>query len=337
MREHYLITGGAGFVGSHACRTLLEQGKKVTCYDMVDPKSAHTATLLELARNPNFEFVRGNILDLPALERVLGRHPDAVLHFGAISAVDRSIRNPLEAIAINGMGTANVLEAARQNGVPRFHYVSTDEVFGHSVHGAFDEGTQCSPRNPYAAGKLAGEAAALAYGTTFGMEVTITNCVNNYGSHQAPDKLIPRLTVRGLTGNKLPVYGDGKQVREWIYVDDHVKAVLHVLDHGTFGERYCVGTGETHQNIEIVQRIMAMLNLDESSIAYVEDRKGHDLRYAVDATKLQLLGWKPEHSFQESLDETINWYKDNQSWWRYFIAVYPDLVPNKEPSLIAAD
>lgn len=327
MREHYLVTGGAGFVGSHACRTLLESGKKVTCYDKIDPQSVNTATLFELAKHPHFEFVRGDLLDLPSLEKVLGAHPDAVLHFGAISAVDRSIRNPLEAIATNGMGTANVLEAARTNGVQRFHYVSTDEVFGHSVYGAFNEDTQCAPRNPYAAGKMAGEAATLAYGGTFGMEVTITNCVNNYGPYQAPDKLIPRLTVRGLTGNTLPVYGDGQQVREWIYVDDHVKAVLHVLNHGAFGERYCVGTGETHQNIQIVERIMAQLGLDESAIAYVEDRKGHDLRYAVDAAKIRALGWKPEHTFQESIDKTINWYKDNGNWWRYFIAVYPDLEP----------
>jgi dTDP-glucose 4,6-dehydratase len=323
IKEKMLVTGGAGFIGSHLCRELVDLGNETT----VNP-----VTIRDLLDSPNFELVEGDILDERKLREEF-RGVDAIIHAAAISSVDRSIRRPRETVMINALGTYAVLESARQVGVKRVHYVSTDEVFGHAKSGSFTESSPVGPRNPYAAGKLAGEAFMGAWGTTFGMEVTITNSVNNYGPYQTPDKLIPRMCTRGLVGNTLPVYGDGKQLREWLFVDDHVKAILHVLNHGAFGERYCVGSGEVRENIEIVRRIMGFLGLSDEIVEYVEDRKGHDLRYAVDSSKLRSLGWKPEGAFEEGLDETIAWYKNNRAWWEYYLLVYPDIEPGgyREP------
>lgn len=326
MRTEIFVTGGAGFVGSQVCREFLNDGRKVVCFDNFDPKTTNPATIAELRRNQNFRIVEGDIRDLSSLRRNMGR-PDAVVHTAAVSSVDRSIRNSTEAIAINGVGTLNVFEAARHNGVDRVHYVSTDEVFGHAIAGSFDEESPSAPRNPYGAGKLMGEAIATAWTATYGMEATITNSVNNFGPYQAPEKLIPRLTVRGIQGNTLPVYGDGQQIREWLYVTDHARAIRHVLEHGSPGERYCVGTGETTANIDIVKGIVDRLGLAPDVIEHVEDRRGHDVRYAVNATKIQKLGWQPHYSLREGLGETVDWYKNNRPWWEHFIDMYPDLQP----------
>jgi dTDP-glucose 4,6-dehydratase len=227
----------------------------------------------------------------------------------------------------NVNGTCNVVDAARQVGVNRVHYVSTDEIFGHATNGSFSEESPSAPRNPYAAGKLGGEGIVQAYGGTFGMYMTITNSVNNYGRHQSPDKLISRLTIRGLQGKTLPIYGDGKQVREWIDVRDHAAAITHVLEHGGKGERYCVGTGETHENIEVIGTIYKRLGLGETALEYVPDRKGHDIRYSVNASKIRALGWAPKNDFRDSLAETVDWYADNREWWKYYLPHYPDLQP----------
>ena len=326
MRKEAFVTGGAGFIGSRLSEKLIHEGYKVRCFDNLDPLTINPQTVNELILSPHFELIEGDILDLTKLKRELG-NPDVIIHCAAIAAVDRSIRNPQEAVEINTTGTMNVIEAAREKGAKRVHYVSTDEVFGHSKDAAFNENSPSKPRNAYAAGKLGGEGIVTAWGATYGMEVTITNSVNNYGLRQSPDKLIPRLTVRGLLGKSLPVYGDGQQIREWLFVDDHVDAILHVLDHGTFNQRYLVGSGERKANIDVVNKILQFLNLPNAAIEYIEDRKGHDMRYAVDSSKIRALGWSPKWTFEEGIEQTIEWYKNNKHWWEYYMFVYPDLEP----------
>lgn len=326
MRKEAFVTGGAGFLGSRLSEQLISEGYYVRCFDNLDPLTTNPQTVRELVISPHFELIEGDLLDLSKLKSELG-NPDVIIHCAAIAAVDRSIRNPREAVEINTIGTLNLMEAARERGVKRVHYVSTDEVFGHSKDAAFNESSPSKPRNPYAAGKLGGEGIVTAWGATFGMEVTITNSVNNYGPRQSPDKLIPRLTVRGLMGKTLPVYGDGQQIREWLFVDDHVGAILHVLDHGTFNERYVVGSGERSANMDVVRNILHFLNLSDAAIEYIEDRKGHDVRYAVDSSKLRSLGWSPAWTFEEGIRATIEWYKSNRHWWEYYMYVYPDLKP----------
>jgi dTDP-glucose 4,6-dehydratase len=303
----------------------MDQGKRVVAFDALDRRTVAPNTIAELQRNPNFRLIQGDILDRTALFEYMDG-ADAVIHLAAISAVDQSIKRPIEAVQTNAIGTLNVIEAARSVGVKRIHLVSTDEVFGHAIDDSFNESSQIAPRNPYAAGKAASEAIALAMGTTYGMEVTITNSANNYGPYQAPEKLIPRLTIRGIQGSSLPVYGDGRQVREWIHVDDHVSAIIHVLAHGISGERYCVGSNETTENISLVKVILNTLGLDEKYIEFVRDRAGHDIRYSVNSTKLRSTGWNSIHTFNESIVDTIEWYRDNPNWWNYYLSVYPDLV-----------
>lgn len=330
MSERIFVTGGLGFVGSRICGLLLKQGAEVITYDNVDKKSTNPKTIENLQKHPRLEIVEGDILDEKKLEKEL-KNSDAIIHAAAISSVDRSIKEPALTTKINVLGTLNVLESAKKKGVKRVHFVSTDEVFGQAVEHSFNEQSLFAPRNPYASSKLASEALMQSWSETFGMEITITNSVNNYGPYQSPEKLIPRLCVRGINGNTLPVYGNGKQVREWLFVDDHAKAILHVLNHGTFNQRYCVGSGETRENIEIVKRIISSLGLKDEVIEYVSDRKGHDIRYAVDSSKIHSIGWKPEKSFEEGLTETIEWYKNNRSWWEYYLVTYPDLAPTTAP------
>lgn len=327
IKEKYTVTGGIGFVGSALCEYLLNQGKEVTCIDVLDEKTSNPSTLSKLNLYPNFKFVHGSILDLHHLEQELGK-PYVVIHTAAISSVHRSIGNPLEAFMLNAVGTFNVLEACRRNNIKRIHYVSTDEVFGSPFkRKPITEISPSYPRNPYAAGKLAGDGIVTAYGSTYGLEVTITNSVNNYGPNQSPDKLIPRLIMRGLAGNTLPVFGDGKQVREWLFVDDHVRAILHVIDHGKFGNRYCVGSGVLKQNMEIVNIIISELGLDLSVIEHVDDRPGSCMRYGVNTDKINRLGWEPIVDFDKGMPDTIQWYKNarDTEWWKYYMVVYPDI------------
>lgn len=327
-KDVIFLTGACGFVGNEIARQLLNGGKRVVGYDSMDRRTANPATLQELETHTNFTFIRGNILDSRRLEASLrNTRPDAVIHAAAISSVDQSIKNPDMAFSTNALGTQRVLEAARLVGVQRVHYVSTDEVYGHSTKGRFTEETPTDPRNPYAAGKLAGQSIVGAYGTTYGMEVTVTNSVNNYGPRQAPEKLIPRLTIRAIQGLGLPVYGDGRQVREWMHVGDHAAGVIYVLNHGGPGQSYLLGTEETHENMGIVQIIMGTLNIPQARIEYVGDRKGSDLRYAVDSTKARSLGWRPTREFDTGMQDTVRWYSNNPDWWQYYLKLYPDLRP----------
>lgn len=324
MKSEIFVTGGLGFVGFHLSKLLIDNGHKVVCYDKLDKRTTNPSSVEELNKSHNFQLIEGDILDLQSLTSAINS-PDAIIHLAAISSVDRSIKDPIEAVTTNGIGTLNVFEAARAKNIKRVHYASTDEVFGHTKSGIFDENTLTNPRNPYAAGKLMGEAICHAWYATYNYQTTISNSANNYGSHQAPEKLIPRLTVRAIQGKTLPVYGDGKQIREWINVSDHASAIYHILLHGISGEKYCVGSGEQVENLQIIQSILSVLKLPASSIQYVEDRKGHDLRYALDSTKLNNLGWKPRNHLSESLNQTIEWYKNNESWWEYYLQYFPDL------------
>jgi len=333
-KDVIFLTGACGFVGNEITQQLLNDGHKVVGYDLMDRRTANPKTLKELATHRNFTFIQGNILDSGKLEDTLrSTKPDAVIHAAAISSVDQSIKRPDIAFSTNALGTQRVLEAARQVGVERLHYLSTDEIYGHSTNRRFTEESPTDPRNPYAAGKLSGQSIVGAYGTTYGMEVTFTNAVNNFGPRQAPEKLIPRLAVRAIQGRTLPVYGDGKQVREWMHVGDHAAGVIYVLNHGVRGQSYLLGTDETHENMEVVQLIMDTLNIPQSRIEYVEDRKGSDLRYAVDSSKARRLGWRPTRGFETGMQETIRWYNNNADWWKYYLKMYPDLRPPNQQTV----
>ncbi len=312
-----LVTGGVGFLGAHLCRELLRQGHEVTCYDLLDGDLVNPATARELRAYPKFRFVKGDILRPRSLRRRMTGHA-VVIHCAAVASVDRSLKLPHKAVEVNVIGTLNVLEAARESGVPRVHYVSTDEVWGEIAEGAFTESSPAHPRNPYAAGKAGGEAVALAWGTTFGIDVTVTNSCNTYGPFQKPDKLVPRSIVRAIRGQRLTVYGDGQHVREWVHVDDHVAAILLVLEKGTLGERYCVGTGERFTALEVVRMVGDHFGCPEDRIEYQYDRMVNDRRYALDATKLRELGWSPTYDFEKGLIQTLEWYEHNEKWWRHF-------------------
>lgn len=326
MKETIFVTGGAGFIGSHVSENLLNQGYHVTCFDAVDQRIVSTQTVGRLVDHPNFRLVVGDLLDFQKLSREIDT-ADVVIHLAAISSVDRSIRNPHRTFTTNVMGTVNVLEAARLKGIKRVHFASTDEVYGHlqRERGQFSEQSQLRPRNPYAASKAAAEHVIFSYGTTYGMDVTATEGVNTYGPRQALEKLIPRLTVRGLLGKSLPVYGQGHQVREWLHVGDHAEAILFVAEHGKSGERYCVGSGEIRQVIDIVNQIVFQLGLNSAVIENVPDRPGSDKKYSVRTGKLAQLGWKAHRQFGEHLPNTIQWYIDHKPWWEGLRPFYPDL------------
>lgn len=306
------ITGGAGFVGWHLSRQLLSAGHSVTVFDLLDPVSVNP-DLGVLQNTQGFRLVFGNILDLDLLAHTLKGH-DVIIHAAAQSSVDRSIRDPHVTFIANAVGTVSVLEAARSVGVNRVHYVSTDEVFGPAQLTSRVQ----RPTNPYSAGKAAGEAAVSAWTNTYGLHVTTTNSANTYGPRQAPEKLIPRLIVRAIHGNTLPIYGDGRQSREWLFVTDHCSAIICATFKGSPGESYGIGTGELVENVHVARLIVDSLGLSRRLLVHVKDRPGHDKSYSVNAERLRELGWSPRISFSQGLRTTIDWYKQNQSWWTWF-------------------
>jgi dTDP-glucose 4,6-dehydratase len=329
-----LITGGAGFIGSAVARRAVEQGRDVVVVDKL-AYSGNLANLAMLEGRPNYAFEKVDICDGPALEAVFARHrPEAVLHLAAESHVDRSIDGPMAFVETNVSGTACLLEVARQHvaamkGPLRdrfvFHHVSTDEVFGElGPHGKFDEATPYAPSSPYSASKAASDMLVRAWGRTFGLPFVLTNCSNNYGPHQYPEKLIPVAVLNALEGRSIPVYGRGENVRDWLHVDDHADALLLVLDRGRRGETYCIGGDAERSNLELVKTVCrAMDNLHpqggrhERLIEFVADRPGHDARYAIDCTKIaRELGWRPATPFEAGIESTVRWYLDNEAWWR---------------------
>lgn len=329
-----LITGGAGFIGSAVARRAVEEGRQVVVLDKL-AYSGNLANLASIEGRPNFTFVKADICDRPAVEAVFAEHqPDAVLHLAAESHVDRSIDGPMAFVDTNIAGTAVLLEVARNHrqtlpGERRdrfvFHHVSTDEVFGElGEEGRFDETTAYAPSSPYAASKAASDLLVRAWGRTFGLPVVVTNCSNNYGPFQYPEKLIPVVIMNALGGRPIPVYGEGSNVRDWLHVDDHAEALLLVLDRGRRGETYCIGGDAERSNLDLVKAICAAMDRLRPAggpharlITFVTDRPGHDRRYAIDAAKMSAeLGWRPRADLEAGVEATVRWYLDNEAWWR---------------------
>jgi dTDP-glucose 4,6-dehydratase len=315
-----LVTGGLGFMGSDFIRYILDTypDYEVTNLDK-QTYAGNPENVIGYDQNPRYSFVHGDIADVTAVQQAMtirGEKPDAIINFAAETHVDRSIQNPEAFLQTAVMGTYRLLEAAKNNGVARYIQISTDEVFGEIEEGGFTEQSPINPRSPYSAAKAAGDLLVSSYATTYGLPAIVTHCCNNFGTHHYPEKLIPLTITNLLEGKKVPVYGDGKQVREWIYVRDHSKAVNFILHNGTAGEVYNIGTGNEKENIETVRAILAALQLNEDRIEYIKDRPGHDRRYAIDSSKLRALGWKPEHTFEQGLQETVQWFKSNEAWWK---------------------
>ena len=273
--------------------------------------------LKSVDKNSHYTFIKGDICDQGIVNAILDRNEiDTIVHFAAESHVDRSITQASEFVRTNLLGTHNLLECARQHPVTRFIHISTDEVYGSTLKGSFTEKNILSPSSPYSASKAGSDLLALSYFTTYKFPVIITRCTNNYGPYQYPEKLIPLFITNLIEGKKIPVYGTGKNIRDWIHVSDHCRAVEFLLKKGISGEVYNIGGGNEKTNIEITKKILMFLNKDESLIEYVTDRPGHDFRYSLDCSKLQTMGWSPRYSFEEGLKETIEWYIRNEWWWR---------------------
>ncbi len=316
-----LVTGGAGFIGANFILYWMEHHKDDDVVNLDKLTYAgNPANLSKIESNPQYRFIHGDICDPTVVESAI-QGVDVVVHFAAESHVDRSIMDAAPFVMTNVAGTQVLLDLALKAKVKRFHHVSTDEVFGSLRLGEaskFNEQTPYDPRSPYSASKAGSDHLVRAYHETFGLPISITNCSNNFGPYQFPEKLIPLAITNLIEGKKVPVYGDGKNVRDWLYVEDHCRAIELVLEKGAIGETYCVG-GQVADvsNLEIVQKIIAYMKKDESSIEFVKDRLGHDRRYAVDWSKIQTqLGWSPKHSFDEWLGYTIDWYVQNQEWWK---------------------
>lgn len=313
-----LVTGGAGFIGANYVRMLLDRGDdRVLNLDLLT-YAGNLENLAGYEDRDDYRFVRGDVRDRDLLDRLLAEEkPDAIVNFAAESHVDRSIDGPREFLDTNIMGTQTLLEAARQAGVERFLQVSTDEVYGSlGAEGLFTEETPIQPNSPYAASKAAADLVCRAYHHTYGYPVLITRCSNNYGPYQFPEKLIPLMIANALEDKPLPVYGDGRNVRDWLYVEDHCAAVDVVLRRGEPGEVYNVGGNNEMENIAIIKTLLGLLDKPESLITYVTDRPGHDRRYAIDAAKLEReLDWTPSHRFEDGIAATVAWYLDRRDWW----------------------
>jgi len=317
-----LITGGAGFIGSNFILYWMKTHPedRVVNFDKLT-YAGNLENLKTVETLPNYVFIHGDICDPIAVSKAM-EGVDVVVHFAAESHVDRSIRESAPFIQTNIVGTHVLLEASLKAGVKRFHHVSTDEVFGSlslDDKKEFDEHTAYDPRSPYSASKASSDHLVRAYYHTHALPITITNCSNNYGPYQFPEKFIPLAITNILEGKKVPVYGDGLNVRDWLYVEDHCRAIDSVLLKGAVGETYCVGgMTEDINNYAIVKKILSYLNKDESLIEFVKDRPGHDRRYAISSKKIHdELGWAPQYDFNTWLGKTIEWYTSNQSWWRH--------------------
>lgn len=317
-----LVTGGAGFIGANFIFYMLDRRPedRVVCLDKLT-YAGNPDTLTPAMDHPRFRFVRGDICDRAAVSALFEEErPDVVVNFAAESHVDRSIEDPEVFLRTNILGTASLMDACRTYGISRFHQVSTDEVYGDLPLDRpdllFTEETPLHTSSPYSSSKAAADLLALSYHRTYGLPVTVSRCSNNYGPYQFPEKLIPLMISSALRDQPLPVYGQGRNVRDWLYVEDHCKAIDLILRQGRTGEVYNVGGHNEMRNIDIVRLICRELGKPESLIAYVEDRKGHDLRYAIDPEKIRReLGWAPETAFQDGIKQTIRWYLDNRGWW----------------------
>ncbi|MBI5077183.1 dTDP-glucose 4,6-dehydratase [Candidatus Falkowbacteria bacterium] len=316
-----LVTGGAGFIGSNFIRHILT---KYPHYSIINLDKLTYAGNLENLKdfefNPNYKFVKGDILNSELVEHI-AQDVDIIVHFAAETHVDRSVLDPFSFVRTNVLGTHVLLEAARKLGNKRFHHISTDEVFGslplEETHRSFHEETPYDPKSPYSSSKAAADHLVRAYHHTFGLPITISNCSNNYGPYQFPEKFIPLFITNLLEEKKVPLYGDGKNVRDWIHVADHSAAVDRIIHDGRIGHTYVVGANCEKSNFEITKLIVNCLGFGEEMIEYVKDRPGHDRRYSVRPHKIQAeLGWNPQMNFDDGIKKTIQWYIDNPDWWR---------------------
>lgn len=317
MKKTILVTGGAGFIGSNFIKLMLS---KYPAYNIVNldilTYAGNLENLKDVEKSDSYRFIRGDIADEMLVDSIFQSGIDMVVNFAAESHVDRSIEDPGAFVRTNVLGTQVLLEASRKHGISRYLQVSTDEVYGSlGSSGFFTETTPLMPNSPYSASKASADMLARAYHKTYGMEVLITRCSNNYGPYQFPEKLIPLMISNAMNGMQLPVYGDGLQIRDWLHVSDHCRAIDEVLHRGRPGEIYNIGGNNEKTNIEIVRLIIESTGADESLIKHVTDRLGHDRRYAIDSSKMQEeLGWKPSYEFEYGIKKTINWYMENSAW-----------------------
>ncbi len=318
-----LITGGCGFIGSNFIHYIL---KKYSNYEIVNldalTYAGNLENLKELENDSRYEFIKGDITDEKLVNKLV-KKSDIIVHFAAESHVDRSILSSGDFIKTNINGTHILLEAvksaSRRNGNKRFHHISTDEVFGSlkPKSPAFNENTPYDPRSPYSASKAASDHLVRAYFHTYDLPITISNCSNNYGRYQFPEKLIPLFVTNLIEGKKIPVYGDGGNIRDWLHVEDHCRAIDEIIHNGKIGETYCVGGNSEKTNMEITRAILKIMGKKNREIEYIKDRPGHDRRYAIDFSKIKKeLGWEPKISFEDGMRETVEWYKNNKKWWR---------------------
>ncbi len=314
-----LVTGGAGFIGSNFIHYWLKNYPEDEIVNLdVLTYAGNLDNLRDVENNPQYKFIQGDICDADLVNKIVVGI-DLIVHFAAESHVDRSIKNSADFIKTNVEGTRILLEAAKNNGNIRFHHISTDEVFGSLALDApkFNEKTPYDPRSPYSASKAASDHLVRAYFHIHKLPITISNCSNNYGPYQYPEKLIPLFITNLIEGKKVPVYGNGKNIRDWIHVDDHNRGLDFIIKKGRIGETYCLGGNSEKGNLEITELILKAMGQGEEMIEYVPDRLGHDLRYAIDFSKARTeLGWQPQIDFTAGLEETINWYKNNSAWWQ---------------------
>lgn len=315
-----IVTGGAGFIGSNFVRHMLHTYPtyKIINLDLLT-YAGNKDSLADVTNNPNHVFVEGNITDRQLLDRIIQEHDvDGIINFAAESHVDRSILNPEVFVETNIQGTLALLDAARKHNLKKYVQVSTDEVYGSlGAEGYFTEDTPLAPNSPYSASKAGADMLVRSYFETYGMDVNITRCSNNYGPFHFPEKLIPLMITNAMDQKELPIYGDGENIRDWLHVTDHCAAIDLVFHNGKSGEVYNVGGHNERTNNQIVDLIVERLNVSSDLVKYVEDRLGHDRRYAIDPTKLETeLGWKPKYTFDTGIIETIDWYLANEAWWR---------------------
>lgn len=330
-----LVTGGAGFIGSNFVHYWLKNypEDQVVNLDALT-YAGHKESLSDVVDNPNYKFIQGDVTNPADVEKALSG-VDLIVHFAAESHVDRSILDPMAFVKTNVLGTGILLKAALDQKIKHFHLVSTDEVYGQLDFDdpPFTENTKIAPRTPYAASKAGSDLLTKSYFTTYKLPVTITNCANNFGPFHDPEKLIPRFITNLLSGQKVPLMGKGENIREWLFVDDHCRAIDLVIKKGQLGESYCVG-GKEMTNLEVTKLLLKLLDKDESSIEYIEHRLGHDLRYAIDDSKLRQLGWAPEHEFEQYLKTTVEWYKANEWWWKPLKEGRPIVDPKMQKGYI---
>lgn len=313
----YLVTGGAGFIGSNFVRHLYKNNADVNIR-VLDKLtySGNLSNLKDFENKQGFEFIEGDICDETAVSNAM-KDVDVVVNFAAEVAVDRSINDPQSFLQTDIFGVYTLLQEARKHySLKRFIQISTDEVYGHIIEGSFHETSELKPRNPYAASKLGGERLAYSFFETYGLPIVITRASNNYGPYAYPEKVIPLFITNLIDNIQVPVFGEGCQVRDWLYVDDHCCAIRLLIDKGVNGEVYNVGAGQECENIELTRKILAIMDKDECLIKFVQDRPGHDMRYSLNSSKLKKLGWSPQYGIDEGLKKTVDWYINHENLWR---------------------